>query len=274
MNANKQVSRAGDIEFTQSGSLSGSTDPVICLHGIGGDYSSFDPQLDALSSRYRTIAWCMPGYRGSTPLTTTSFTTLADALERFMDELTISSAHLIGQSIGGMVAQEFALSRPTRTRSLTLIATTSSFGGRDDSFKDAFLAARLTPLEQGLTMPELANAFIPEITGPRASHAAKESAIASMAAVSVDTYKNILQCLVTFNRRNDIQRLSCPVCLIAGSEDNNAPARTMQKMAQVIPDAEFHEIADAGHLINLEVPDETNRIVRHFLDHANTESVE
>ncbi len=47
--------------------------PIICLHGIGGDTTSFQPQLDGLSDSNRVIAWNMPGYGGSTALTPPTF---------------------------------------------------------------------------------------------------------------------------------------------------------------------------------------------------------
>lgn len=256
---------AAGIEYRQVGVQSPGCATVICLHGIGGDDNSFTPQLKALSLTHRVIAWNMPGYGNSLPLSMTSFNMLVNALENFMDALDIDAGHLLGQSIGGMLAMEFALTHPRRSNSLTLIATTAAFGGRDSSFKDAFLAARLAPLDKGLGMADLAEAFVPEITGSLISAAALEAAITSMAAVPLKTYRNILQCLVTFNRRNDIRQLQCPVCLIAGSEDNNAPARTMRKMADVIPQAEFHNILGAGHLVNLEVPEKTSQIIQQFL---------
>nr|MBX2880144.1 alpha/beta hydrolase [Granulosicoccus sp.] len=173
--------------------------------------------------------------------------------------------HLIGQSIGGMIAQQYTHRFPEHVISLCLIATTSAFGGRDDSFKREFLAARLKPLDQGLSMHELAVAFVPEITGPTVSEKCLASAITSMSAVPVNTYRQIMECLVTFDQRVQWPALSCPVCLIAGGVDTNAPSRTMRKMAERNPNAQFHEIRDAGHLVNLEMPDATNAIITRFL---------
>jgi pimeloyl-ACP methyl ester carboxylesterase len=181
-----------------------------------------------------------------------------------LDALGLEQAHLCGQSIGGMIAIETACCFPDRVASLALIATTSAFGGRDDSFKDAFVAARLKPLDEGKTLTELARGFVPDITGPVASAEALEAATQSMAAVPEATYRDIIRCLVTFNRRTDIATLDHPACLIAGEVDQNAPARTMAKMAEAMRDAEFHEIKGAGHLVNLEAGDETNRILRAF----------
>ena len=199
------------------------------------------------------------------PLEETSFENLSAALDRFMQALGIGRAIIIGHSIGGMIAQDFALRHPDKTAALVLIGTTPSFGGRDDSFKNAFLKARLEPLDRGLSMAELASAFVPEITGPIASEAARASAVRSMSAVPVESYRAIVTCLTTFNRRDELGSIACPACLIAGSHDQSAPPRTMEKMAGRMPDAEYHLIEGAGHMIQMEAPGQVNRIVRDFL---------
>lgn len=238
--------------------------PVICLHGIGGDTTSFQPQLDGLSGAGRVIAWNMPGYGGSDALHQLTFPALAAALVGFMDALGVSRAHLCGQSIGGMVALETALLHPERVTSLALIGTTPAFGGRDDSFKEQFIAARLGQLDAGKTLPELAESFVHEIVGPEASAEVIAMAKASMAAVPEATYRDVIRCLTTFNRRDDIAALALPVCVIAGEHDRNAPPKTMARMAESIPGAEYHEIKGAGHLINLEAGAQTNAILGTF----------
>jgi len=267
------MSRAARINYAEAGQgPSADYLPLICLHGIGGDAESFRPQLDELSGNRRVISWNMPGYGGSAPLAETGFAQLAAALGDFMDALGIRRAHLCGQSIGGMLAQEMAIRHPQRVASLSLIATTAAFGGRDDSFKQRFLQARLAPLDGGASMPDLARRFVPEIVGSAAAPAAIESATRSMAAVPEASYRAIMACLITFNRRDDIAGIRQPACLIAGSEDQNAPAASMRKMAERMPDARFHELNGAGHLLNLECPARCNALIAEFL--AETERKE
>ncbi len=249
---------------------------VVCLHGIGGDHKSFEPQCEALSDEYRMLAWNMPGYRGSTPLESLDFSALGHCFIEWIDQLAFDSVHLMGQSIGGMLAQWIAFHFPDRVRSLVLIATTSAFGGRDDEFKNKFLEARLAPLDNGETMSDLATRFVPEIVGSNAPLSAVEAAIASMAAVPEATYRKIMGCLVTFNMREQWPQHQSGICLIAGSEDSNAPARTMEKMALLrLPNEsdefatnefyEYHCIEGAGHLVNLEQAEACNTIIRRFL---------
>jgi len=233
-----------DYSDSDRGASSKSKETLVCLHGIGGDDASFIEQSKDLPD-YRIISWNMPGYQQSTRLNNITFSTLTNSLHDLLIALKTGPVHIVGQSIGGMIAQEYALLHSENVKSLTLVATTSAFGGRDDSFKDAFLKAR---------------------TAKNVSEEVIAAAVKSMAAVPVETYTDILKCLVTFNRRTDIAEIRCPVCLVAGSEDTNSPAATMKKMAEKMVISEFHEIRNAGHLVNLEKAGEFNRILQQFIN--------
>ncbi|MEZ5478466.1 MAG: alpha/beta fold hydrolase [Thiolinea sp.] len=238
--------------------------PIICLHGIGGNHASFAPQLQALSRHWHILAWNLPGYGTSPLLPDTDFASLSAALLDFMDQQDIAQAHLLGHSIGGMLAQETALRVPQRVASLALLATTSAFGGRDDQFRQTFLATACNRLQQGLSMAELAQRFVPGLLGPLADDEAREDAITSMAQIPETTYRAILACLVQFNRYREFATLGCPVCLLAGAKDRTAPPTTLEKMAQRLADVRFHVLPDAGHLLNLEAATTCNELLAEF----------
>ena len=239
--------------------------PVLCLHGIGGDRTSFADQLGQLGGR-RVIAWNMPGYGGSDPLMQMDFAALSGAVVALLDALGIATVHLVGQSIGGMIAQEVAIRSSDRVASLGLIATTPAFGGRDDSFRQAFVAARLGPLDAGADMAMLAQQAIPAIIGPAASAEMRQLAIAAMGRIDETAFRQVVSCLVTFNRRADQHRISQPCCLIAGAHDTNSPARVMAKMADGLANATFHIVDQAGHLVNSECPETVNAILTAFFN--------
>ena len=269
------VCRSGTIAYRESESTATAM-PVICLHGIGGDDTSFvdqmgGPFLAGLGDR-RVIAWNMPGYAQSSPMKNMNFANLATMVAELMDTLKIKHAHLVGQSIGGMIAQEVAIQTPDRVAGLSLIATVPAFGGLDETFKTVFLKTRLDPLDAGATMAELAQEAIPEIMGPHASRRSRQMAVDAMASIDPVAYRQVLKCLVTFNRRADQHQLTMPCCLIAGDLDDNSPARVMRKMAEKLPNAEFHIIESAGHLVNSEKPDLVNSVLCDFFDQVKNYS--
>lgn len=239
---------------------------LVCLHGIGGDATSFRAQIDGLAGPDQPVlSWDMPGYGESAPLAAMDFAALCERLCAALDALGMVRVVIAGQSIGGMIAQEMAIRHPERVAGLVLIATVPGFGGRDDSFRDAFLAARLAPLDQGIGMAALAAEAIPAVLGPAVDSAIQDEAITAMAAIPEAAYRQVLTTLVTFNRREDQHLITCPCLLIAGGKDDNSPARVMEKMADRLPDAALLVIENAGHLVNSEAHQDCNRAISAFL---------
>ncbi len=239
---------------------------VVLLHGIGGGGAAlWSPVLRALEG-FRALAWDMPGYGASAPLPALSFPALAQALARMLDRAGIERADLVGHSIGGMIAQEFVATWPDRVRSLVLYASPPAFGSRDPAFRERFLAARLGPLDAGLGMAAVAEGLVGSLMGGNADPGAAPAAIAAMSAVPEASYRAVLDCLTTFDRRADLGRIACPTLVLAGEEDRTAPFPGLHAMAQAIPGAELAVVARAGHLAHLEQPNGFNPVLRRFLE--------
>jgi len=238
---------------------------MMMLHGIGGSAESFEPQMQAFSGDFHVVAWNMPGYGGSTPLQPLSFEALAGALAEFMDDIGAATAHIVGHSIGGMVAQQFVAAYPKRVSSLVLVATSAAFGGRDGEFQRQFIADRLGPLDHGATMKELAAAIVDSLTGDNPDPETIKLAYRTMSGVSEATYRTNMELLVTFDLRKNLGDIRTPVLLVAGEKDANAAPAVMEKMGGFIPGARFECVKDAGHLVNLEQPAVFNNLLRNFL---------
>jgi len=228
---------------------------VLFLHGIGGNRDSFIDQLPRLTRDWRALSWDMPGYGISPaiepPLT---FEALAESVITVLDAEGADGAVLVGHSLGGMIAQETAARFPQRVAGLVLFATSAAFGGKDDKFKDEFLAQRLAPLDAGKTMPEIAEELTKGLFGPNPPDDARRRAVASMAAIAPEAYRAALRCIVDFNRTDDLARIACPTLVLAAEHDRLAPPKTMERMAARIPGARYRCIAGAGHLANFEQP--------------------
>ena len=172
---------------------------------------------------------------------------------------------MLGHSIGGMVAQELAATFPERVRALILSATTAVFGSRDGSFQREFVQARLGPLDAGQTMAQMAAEVAPRLVGSAAAPEAAATLVRLMSEVPEATFRAAVACLVTFNRRAELERIAVPTLLIAGEEDTNAPLKAMTRMAEVVPGARMEVLSRTGHLAPLECPDSYADIVRRFL---------
>ena len=238
---------------------------LLFLHGIGGDAECFRPQLAHFGRGFRAIAWNMPGYGGTPLLPRTTFPDLADAVAALLDARGIARVHLVGHSLGGMIAQEFAIRHPGSLASLTLSGTTAAFGRPDGDFQRDFLRQRLAPLEAGKAMADLAARLVGGLVGPAPDPNGMATALNSMSRVKPETYRAALECLVGFDRRDALPHIAVPTLLIAGGADTTAPAVVMERMAAKIPGARFVTIPGAGHLANLEQPAAFNRVLEEFL---------
>lgn len=240
---------------------------VVLLHGIGGDRALW-PDLPLSLAGRRALAWDQPGYGASDSLPATTFPVLAESLLSLLDVRGVARAHLVGHSMGGMVALEFAAAHPSRVASLVLVATSAAFGSRDPAFARDFLAARLGPLDAGRPMAEVAEEVAGGALGPDPDPAVRAALVAAMARTPEATYRATVGCLVGFDRRDALPGLAMPTLLVAGAEDRVAPPRGMARMAEAIPGARGRPlvaIPGAGHFPHLERPRDFDAALAAFL---------
>jgi 3-oxoadipate enol-lactonase len=238
---------------------------LVFLHGVGGDAACWRPQLEFFSQRHRAIAWNMPGYRGSAALAEMTFPALASALAALLDRLEIAQAHLVGHSMGGMIAQEVAASCPDRLLSLSLVATSAAFGRLEGDWQRSFLESRLGPLDRGSSMADLAPGIVAAMVGEAADPDGVAQAVRSMSRVPDETYRAALRCLITFDRRAALVQIDLPTLVLAGARDTTSPPTLMERMAARIPRARFTVLPGAGHIANLEQPAAFNAALGGFL---------
>jgi len=224
---------------------------ILFLHGIGAGADSYlrlhplVPDSEALN---------LPGFGDEPADPPLSFPKLADWCAAKIDSEAGGQAILFGHSFGGMLALETALTHPDKVRGLVLCGATPAFGGKDPSFAEQFLAARLGPLDRGATMEDLARESAVSMVAPDTPDKVIRLFADGMARVPEAVYRDVVRCLTTFDRRDDLARVAHPTLCIAGTQDKAAPAKTVAKMAERLPKGEYRE-HDCGHLIPLEAPE-------------------
>lgn len=240
--------------------------PLYLIPGIGSDARMFDAVRSRLEPAIACVGWDLPGYGKTPPSEGYGFADLARSLARDFDRNGHATAFVFGHSLGGMAAIEFALACPQRLAGLILSGATPAFGSRDGSFQARFLAARLGPLDAGRTMADVAAAAPADLLGSRAGEDAAGRLVALMTEVPEATYRQAIGCLTTFDRRDDLHRIAVPTLLIAGEEDRNAPLKTIQRMAAVLPRARVEVLRGVGHMAPLEAPEAVSQAVRAFIE--------
>jgi 3-oxoadipate enol-lactonase len=239
---------------------------VLMLHGIVGGHLAFAPQVETLANAgYRAVAWDMPGYGHSAPIEPYTFKGLAQSCVHLIETLKCPSVVLLGQGMGGMVAQEVVARRPELVKRLVLCGTAPAFGQTDGDRQRDFIAARTAPLDAGRSMAELAETLVPRLVGPGSLPEGVRLATHCMGLVPAATYRRALECIVTFDRHRNLGDIHIPTLLVAGEHDRDAPPALMKKMADAIPGSTYHEMKGIGQLQNLEAPDDFDGLLLNFL---------
>ena len=257
----QQVQDAGGVAYLTEGQGV----PILFLHGIGGAARQFAGQLAHFGRTHRAIAWDMPGYGGSAPLPLVSMDALAAALGGFIAALGLDRPILVGHSIGGMIVQRLVAEAPHVARAIVLAQTSAAFGGKDPAWADAFIRARLGPLDEGHTMASLAPAMVAALVGDDPDAAGVALAEDCVAHTPDSTYRDTVLAMPGFDLRDALPRIGVPTLVLAGTKDPNAPAAAMQRMAARIPGSSYVALEGVGHLAHLEQPARFNAALDGFL---------
>jgi len=240
----------------------GSGPLVVFLHGIGGNRHHWNEQLPIFATRFKAVAWDARGYGDSDDyaggLRFDDFT--ADLL-RVLDHFKQQKAHLVGLSMGGRIARNFALRHPGRVAKLVLANTTPGFDALTPEQVKKFVEERRN------RSPESMRALISRHARP----GAYEDLLASFKALRQPSYLKTLEASVTQDRAAAIERIRAPTLVITSDEDQVYPPSIARNMAKRIPGARLAVISGAGHLSNLEQPGQFNQVVLRFLSDQETQ---
>jgi 3-oxoadipate enol-lactonase len=250
---------------------------VLFLHGVGGGFRSFSPQVEHFArAGFRAVAWDMPGYGSSTPVEPYGVRGLAQSCVALIEALLPAEATgpkrsvaLVGHGLGGMVAQEVVMRRPELVNRLVLCGTTSQADAvwREDAQAQI---QQLNSAAQG-DMAVLSESVVAAEVGPLALPEGAQLARYCMAQISPVTYRLALQAQAAFDRDAALSHIHVPTLLLTGEHDRKSPAATVERMATQIAGSRWVQLPGIGHLQNLEAPDAFDALVLDFLrePHAN-----
>lgn len=252
----------GPIAWREAGD---GPDVVVLLHGLGGSRTAWEPQLHALATTFRAVAWDLPGYGATAPLPgPVTFGGLADAVVALLDALEVERAHVVGWSLGGMVALHTALEHPDRVDRLVLVATSPAFG-IDGTDPDEWRRLRLSRLDAGETPADMASAVLTSVAAPALTEAALHAQVAAMARVPADGLRAFIELLPTHDVRARLVEVRSPTLVVVGALDHETPPAYAEALATGIPDAHLRVLDGVGHLAPAEDPVAVNDVLLEFL---------
>lgn len=245
----------------------GHGEAVIFIPGLGGDHYLWHRQLPAFAAHFRAIAIDNRGAgQSDKPDVPYTIEQMADDVASLMDALGIERAHLVGASMGGLIAQMFALRYPHRLARLVLCCT--SFGGPNvvpmPSESLAVFTDRTGDLEidlRRLWAISVAERFLRE--HPEALEAYVAWRVAHPQPLYA--YQRQLAAAMAFDLESRVHEIQAPVLITHGTEDRVVPLENARRLHARIPHSRLILFPEAGHLFFIERAEDFNRVVIAFL---------
>ena len=238
--------------------------PVACLnHCFGSDLHYWDRHLDAFEG-LRVLRYDTRGHaRSDAPPGPYRLEMLAADVAGLQDALGIDRVHFCGVSLGGQIAQTFALAYPKRIESLILVNTTCEYGDEQVALwrerARQVVAEGIEPLHATL----MARWFTDEAVArqpPGYRYMAE-----AIRRFPPQSFAAAVEAMCHLHTTPRLSRIAAPTLVIGTPEDPGAPREVTEKMARLIPNAELKWLTPARHLASLEHPERFNALVRTFL---------
>ncbi|MEX2642926.1 MAG: alpha/beta hydrolase, partial [Acetobacterales bacterium] len=183
---------------------------------------------------------------------------------RFLDALGLDRVHLVGHSVGTVMAAALHKAHPGRLLSVTMAEAVVGSGRMPREAQDEAIAARKKDFET-LGAAEVARARTPNSLSPNADPAVIQKAIEFAARVQVPGHLKLFVALIRAHIFDHVTPLACPAMIVAGSDDRSAPADLVKQIGDAYPGIRHHVIDGIGHQIAMEKPERFLGLISDFL---------
>jgi proline iminopeptidase len=262
----------------------GNGQPMLVVHGgLGLDHTYLFPYLNAFADRVALIYLDLYGNgRSARPKTSKEWSELslenwAEDLEAVREAVGAEKVLVFGHSLGGAIAQEYALRHPAHVTGLILCSTYVAFDYAELALdralsratlsqRDVLMGALGSPVSTDDELARIFAALLP-LYFHRSDHPAVRSALA-MVRPSADAFnQSFNKCLPGFSSAERLPNLDVPTLVIGGDDDWIAPVEhTVGRFARILPKATIRLIEESGHFPFIEQPARFNRAVNEWLE--------
>ncbi|TGD95296.1 alpha/beta fold hydrolase [Methylobacterium nonmethylotrophicum] len=263
--------RGCDIAFRDEGH----GDPVLLIHGLAGDHSAWDPQIEAWSRRLRVIA---PDSRGAGRSTQTDAPTstaeMAGDFLALMDDLGLERVHVVGRSMGGSIGQHMALAAPERILSLAMLASCARF----DPFGRRCLENMRDVLAWRGSWADHARHSVQNFVSPAFYNAEPERAAAIERLIASSSrlqacYVQQNYAVLAHDTLDRLHEIRCPVLILSGGRDPLCGPTATRWMVERLPTAEWVEFEQSSHFFLMEEPDRFMAVMARWFDRVCTTGI-
>ena len=243
----------------------GTGDPIVFLHGLGGNCYEWEGQMEPFSRRFRVIAPDLRGHGRSDMPQTPTYTPFDHARDvvALLDHLGIAKTWVVGLSAGGFVTLALAVHHPDRLRGIVLAATapmvdadTRAVAERwAEIFRKEGVEAYLSRVTKDIFTLDFFLEHEKEV-----DHFLETQKHRNFAGIAPSGVGNL-----GFDVRSELPKIRIPTLAIHGLNDRVVDPAYARRMRQAIPGAEVKLLPDTGHIVNVERPEEFNAAVLEFI---------
>jgi len=245
----------------------GAGTPVLFITGLGGDHQPWAPLAEQLKDQYECVTFDNRGIgQSSRPASGYTMSDLTRDTIGLLDALSISKAHIVGMSMGGLVAQNIALQQPQRVLGLVLMG---SFAAGDARLNHV-LASR-KPMMKRMTRYEYFWAIAAWMFGMQTlSKPASVDGFAKMAAgnphpQNLRAFSQLVDGIAQYDNRAHLKDIRKPTLVMVGEQDILTPPHLSRVLAEGIPGAKLEVIPGVGHFCVAEdTKGVAGRLIRFF----------
>ena len=237
--------------------------PLVLIHGVGLNYSIWEPQINAFDNT--VLAYDILGH-GKTPLQKEdiSFDDFSDQLLDLINELNFEKIHLVGFSIGSLIARNFASRFNDRLKSLTLLC--SIYKRSNEQQKIVSDRFELAKKSKGLSKQALKRWFTDEYLEKNPDTYNKISSL--LDANDMNNFLKVYSLFVNHKDQEDFSKVKVKTLVMTGEGDIGSTPEMTKELSKVIENSKYIIIPKGKHLCGIECSDEVNREIKLHIDNA------
>lgn len=243
--------------------MRGQGEPVLFIHGLGSSTEDWDPQVDALQRSYRVITYDVRGH-GQTekPAGPYSVKQFAEDAARLIEHLRLAPVHVIGLSMGGMIAFQLAVDRPDLLRSLVIVNSGPAMILRTWKEKLGIMQRRLIVRLMG--MRKMGEVLSTRLLPAPEHEAERKIFVERWARNDPRAYLSALNALVGWSVQPKLPGITIPTLVVTADKDYT-PVALKQAYTALMPKARLAVIADSYHMMPVEKPEAFHAELLPFL---------
>jgi pimeloyl-ACP methyl ester carboxylesterase len=236
--------------------------PIVFIHGVGLTYEIWQPQLDFFKN-YSTISYDILGH-GKSSLTkkNINFDDFSDQLIELINELKIDKIHLVGFSIGSLIARNFATKYNDRLKSLILLGSIYKRSEQQQEIVNQRFEQAKKELK--LSRQALKRWFTDKYLENNPDTYEKISSILS--GNNMVNFLKVYELFVKHKNDENFEKINAKTLIMTGEHDIGSTIEMSKQLNNVIKDSELKIIKDGKHLCGIECADEVNLFIKKFID--------